>query len=441
MLKTAIDSVIAQTISNWELIIILDQELGLEVNDARIKVLVAGGTSEGAKRNLGINAASGKYISKLSADDTYEPSFLEEATAALESGICDVVTTDYRYGNKVVHYKGVTPAVVREYIDGKSSVFPPPQTNVFHIDLAKAFPLSDEVCSDLEWNLKVIRMGCTWKHIPKVLYSYGVGTSVFGTNSQSRSALIRESAAAIRKQFMSKAPYMIVTAYTPEYTEIVTELIASLNNNSLPFKAYKIESRGSWIKNVDQKPSVIHQALEEFPSHNILWLDADAVVYQPPRLLESIPMQFECAAYYHRDGTELVAGTVFIRNSKRGRAIVEAWCQAIDGVTWDQKLLQAIVSDEEIYRLPESYNQIFDSKSRTGVPVILQNQASRKMRRTVKATVVTDVEVVNGLPCSVYGIRAIPTSANTFKLIRYNKSAIDYCDRKFIRIGQDQWRV
>lgn len=79
-LNTAINSIIAQTFQNWELIIINDgstdsfNDVIGEFNDMRIRVL-CNSTNEGlsASLNRGIEAASGEYIARMDADDICYP--------------------------------------------------------------------------------------------------------------------------------------------------------------------------------------------------------------------------------------------------------------------------------------------------------------------------------------------------------------------------------
>ena len=87
-IKGTVDSIIAQTYKDWELIIVDDcspapetAEVLAQVTrmDERIKVLHAeknGGA--GLARNIGINAAQGRYIGFCDSDDWWYPTKLEE---------------------------------------------------------------------------------------------------------------------------------------------------------------------------------------------------------------------------------------------------------------------------------------------------------------------------------------------------------------------------
>lgn len=88
-LAEAIDSVLAQTLDNWELLLIDDgsrdgsariaQEYAAS-DPARIRYLAHAGhqnLGQGASRNLGLAQASGRYVTFLDADDVFLPSKLE----------------------------------------------------------------------------------------------------------------------------------------------------------------------------------------------------------------------------------------------------------------------------------------------------------------------------------------------------------------------------
>ncbi|MCP2730017.1 glycosyltransferase [Limnofasciculus baicalensis] len=87
-----IKSVLCQTFSDWELIIIDDgsQDLTLEIisriKDHRLKVFSYPHTGSNASRNRGVSQACGEYISFLDADDLWTPDKLQsQLTVLLEN--------------------------------------------------------------------------------------------------------------------------------------------------------------------------------------------------------------------------------------------------------------------------------------------------------------------------------------------------------------------
>jgi glycosyltransferase involved in cell wall biosynthesis len=89
-LKRAIDSVINQTFSDWEIIIIDNhskdgtKELINEYNSSKIKILFIKNRGNIAKsRNLGIKKSRGKYLALLDSDDIWNSSKLQICVKAL----------------------------------------------------------------------------------------------------------------------------------------------------------------------------------------------------------------------------------------------------------------------------------------------------------------------------------------------------------------------
>ena len=97
-IEAAISSVLAQSVQNWELIVIDDcscdrtYQLAMAQKDPRIWVLRNEVNSGVAKtRNRGIALARGKYVAFLDSDDIWHPEKLERQIERLESsgaGLC-----------------------------------------------------------------------------------------------------------------------------------------------------------------------------------------------------------------------------------------------------------------------------------------------------------------------------------------------------------------
>jgi GT2 family glycosyltransferase/glycosyltransferase involved in cell wall biosynthesis len=107
-LKSAVESVLHQTINNLELIVVndggavIDEQL-CDFNDDRLKIINRsenGGPA--AARNSGINIAKGMYISFLDDDDVYLNHHLETALKFLRKGNSVVYTDSYRYSFKKI---------------------------------------------------------------------------------------------------------------------------------------------------------------------------------------------------------------------------------------------------------------------------------------------------------------------------------------------------
>jgi len=90
-LAQTLDSVLAQTVSDWEAIIVNDGSTdataaiidSYAARDKRFSTVDGPGGGVGNARNLGIAAARGKYLHFLDADDWNDPSFFEKMLQAL----------------------------------------------------------------------------------------------------------------------------------------------------------------------------------------------------------------------------------------------------------------------------------------------------------------------------------------------------------------------
>jgi GT2 family glycosyltransferase len=97
----ALDSVFAQTFTDYELIIINDGspdtvelERLLEPSMDRIRYIKQENLGAGAARNEGLRAASGEFIAFLDADDLWHPNYLEEQMKFIRNNNCDLVCAD-----------------------------------------------------------------------------------------------------------------------------------------------------------------------------------------------------------------------------------------------------------------------------------------------------------------------------------------------------------
>lgn len=105
VLSETIESVLAQTYAEWEMIVVDDCSTddsavvvaGYAKKDSRIRYLKtdAPSGSPSMPRNMGIEAARGKYIAFLDADDLWLPEKLAEQMAFLREKECRFVYSDY----------------------------------------------------------------------------------------------------------------------------------------------------------------------------------------------------------------------------------------------------------------------------------------------------------------------------------------------------------
>ena len=102
-IAASIESVLAQTYPNWELLIVDDcsTDSTIEVirryQDPRI-ILLKNKTNSGAalSRNYGLREAKGRWIAFLDSDDTWEPEKLEKQLRFMQENGYAFTFTDYR---------------------------------------------------------------------------------------------------------------------------------------------------------------------------------------------------------------------------------------------------------------------------------------------------------------------------------------------------------
>lgn len=117
-LRRCLDSLIAQTFTDWQAICIDDGSPDRSpaildeyaARDARIKVIHRANAGVSSARNLGIENASGDYIHFLDADDWIDPEYYQAMmTIAMDSGADMVVSgfvSDNKYTKPII-YKNV----------------------------------------------------------------------------------------------------------------------------------------------------------------------------------------------------------------------------------------------------------------------------------------------------------------------------------------------
>ncbi|MBQ2932571.1 MAG: glycosyltransferase family 2 protein [Clostridia bacterium] len=97
-LEKCIDSILAQTYKNLEIILVDDGSTDnsgkicdeYEKKDARIKVVHKENGGQGSARNLGLDICKGQFVSFVDSDDRIKPDMLERMLSALQKNSADI---------------------------------------------------------------------------------------------------------------------------------------------------------------------------------------------------------------------------------------------------------------------------------------------------------------------------------------------------------------
>lgn len=125
-----IESVLAQSYQNWEMIIVDDcspddgagiAEVNKYTSDPRIK-LIASKENRGSSgaRNIALKEAQGRYIAFLDSDDIWHPEFLETQLRFMKENGAPLVFSSYRRIDENTKEELLTPFIVPEKVTYKS---------------------------------------------------------------------------------------------------------------------------------------------------------------------------------------------------------------------------------------------------------------------------------------------------------------------------------
>lgn len=182
----------------------------------------------------------------------------------------------------------------------------------------------------------------------------------------------------------------IISFYTPDYKDIVKDLISSLTKFNIPYdieelpKVKPVKVSDTWVVNCAEKAKFINRKIREIKD-TVVWLDADSIVIKYPTYFDMIE---EDVAVYFEYLIRLKSGTMLFRYNDTVLEILKRWeenCK-IAPTTFDQIHLQHVIKGfyQELHKLsvfflPDSYCWMKDI-TKVGEPVIFHKQASRRFR-------------------------------------------------------------
>ena len=135
---------------------------------------------------------------------------------------------------------------------------------------------------------------------------------------------------------------ILLSAYTEEYAHQASRLLASCNKQGVSNAMCSMQTHGSWLQNVLQKPRIMLRMLAKVNDPRVMWLDADAVVLRNPSAYFDEPWEHLSASVREPRANEEMqnwskgktyavrAGTIFMRKSDLTMAVIEAWADLCD---------------------------------------------------------------------------------------------------------------
>lgn len=174
--------------------------------------------------------------------------------------------------------------------------------------------------------------------------------------------------------------------YTTNYLSKVLRLKASLDRFGLNYHLKRVPRRLTWEATTRLKAQFVAECLKNFPDHDVLYLDADAIIRHEPEFFNSVTSDV-CMLFTPvvRDGKRaltIAAGTLYVRNTEGGRRFAEIWRSnepKVGPLGLDEDMIYSAFSELEgvsFTALPRAYSKIFDSNGPD--PVIEHFQASRE---------------------------------------------------------------
>ena len=180
-IKATFDSVISQTYSNWEWIIVDDQSTDdsfdyvkeLAKNEKRITVLQTPKNSGTAvARNIGLKNAKGRYITFLDSDDILDPNYLENQLEKMKNN-GPIISAGYRRKTENSCTNFLVPEV-NTYISILKGNPLSCLTTMYDREVIgdRLFPEDLMKCEDYVFWLNILKEGYVAKGNPSVLATY-----------------------------------------------------------------------------------------------------------------------------------------------------------------------------------------------------------------------------------------------------------------------------
>lgn len=243
-----VDSIIAQTLTDWELILVDDGSKDKSgaicdeyaQKDPRIRVIHKENGGVSMARQTGVEAATGEFLIHADPDDYVEPEMLEEMVSEIEHQGVDILVTDFyvdRNGKpselKKQTFEGSTCKELSEEILFQrlhGSLWNKiVRQSCYRASAPQFFP-GVNYCEDVLIWVQMSRFNVSVGYLPKAYYHYVV-TSGSITQTMNMQNL------AMRKQFVEKLKELCVAQEYIDYAAMAIKILA-LYSNLLTRKEY-----------------------------------------------------------------------------------------------------------------------------------------------------------------------------------------------------------
>jgi len=191
---------------------------------------------------------------------------------------------------------------------------------------------------------------------------------------------------------------LVIAYYTVDtpYQHEAETLKESLEGLDYGYWVAGVPNLGSWQKNTQYKALFIQYALERFSPNPLLYLDVDAIMVEPPVLLNDL--EADIAAVHFAKGRELLSGTLYLGNTMACQRLVDKWIRLNEKYpdtlpngreAWDQRTLEMAIQRMTInyVELPQSYTWITGLTQRRcpeeKSPVIMHTRGAKRFKNLI----------------------------------------------------------
>ncbi|MDO4183407.1 MAG: glycosyltransferase [Coriobacteriia bacterium] len=213
-LRELLDSVVAQTYARWELVVVnaspedaaMQAVLDEYTHECRIKVVpVAENLGIAGNTNVGINAATGDYVSFLDHDDLIEPNALAAMVAAIAAygGPVDLLYCDEDSINEDGRYllPLFKPDFNRDLEYSNNYIVHMLTVSRYALERTQRSGKEMDGSQDYDMTLKALEVARGVVHVPKVLYHWRIHSASTNANPDAKPYVVQSSIRALQGHF------------------------------------------------------------------------------------------------------------------------------------------------------------------------------------------------------------------------------------------------